>query len=175
MASFGHIAVGMAAGRGFARGGRRSGSESAAMVRFSIVSLWPDVDVVGFRFGISYADPLGHRGASHSIVAALLVGAMRALFAAAARLQVLRTAVYVTLVALSHGLLDTCTFGGGRGVALLWPFSHDRFWSPLRFIPVAPLGLGILSSSGVWVAFSEVVMFAPLWLYALWPRQESRA
>ena len=34
----------------------------------------PDADVIGFRFGISYADAFGHRGFSHSLAFALLMG-----------------------------------------------------------------------------------------------------
>src|SRR5438105_549717 len=30
-------------------------------------SMVPDVDVIGFRFGIRYGDMLGHRGLTHSI------------------------------------------------------------------------------------------------------------
>jgi inner membrane protein len=35
----------------------------------------PDLDVIGFRFGIHYDDPLGHRGLTHLLLfAALLAG-----------------------------------------------------------------------------------------------------
>jgi len=33
----------------------------------------PDIDVVGFAFGVRFADPWRHRGATHSIVFAMLV------------------------------------------------------------------------------------------------------
>ena len=37
----------------------------------------PDIDVIGFRFGIHYGDFWGHRGFTHSLVfAALLAGAV---------------------------------------------------------------------------------------------------
>jgi len=64
--------------------------------------------------------------------------------------------------------LDTMTFGGGLGCALLWPFSLHRFWAPVRFIPVAPIGLDLLSAWGLRVTAAEIVLFAPFWLYALW-------
>ena len=66
MASIGHIAVGMAAGRYFGADRRRA--RDAAIV-FSVLSLAPDADAIGFHFGVQYADPFGHRGASHSLVA----------------------------------------------------------------------------------------------------------
>ena len=36
-------------------------------------SLLPDLDIIAFRLGIPYGSPFGHRGFSHSIVAALLL------------------------------------------------------------------------------------------------------
>ena len=42
----------------------------------ALVAAAPDLDVVGFWLGIPYAHPLGHRGLSHSIAFALLVGAL---------------------------------------------------------------------------------------------------
>ncbi len=55
-----------------------------------------------------------------------------------------------------------------RRGALLWPFSLHRFWAPVRFIPVAPIGLDLLSARGLRVTAAEIVLFAPFWLYALW-------
>ena len=50
-----------------------------------------------------------------------------------------------------------------------------RFWAPLRFIPVAPIGLAILSPVGIRVMLAELVIFAPFWLYAVWPRRSATA
>ncbi|AUX41200.1 uncharacterized protein SOCE26_026100 [Sorangium cellulosum] len=58
-------------------------------------------------------------------------------------------------------------------MALLWPWSDERFFAPARPIPVAPIGLGILSARGLRVMAFEAVAFAPLFLYALWPRRRS--
>jgi inner membrane protein len=38
-----------------------------------VCSTVPDLDVVGFRFGISYGHVLGHRGLSHSALFAALL------------------------------------------------------------------------------------------------------
>ena len=52
-----------------------SGRFSTRMLLFGILcAVLPDADVIGFRFGISYADAFGHRGFSHSLVFALLMG-----------------------------------------------------------------------------------------------------
>jgi len=37
-------------------------------------SVFPDIDVIGFNFGIKYGDMLGHRGFTHSIFFSFLLG-----------------------------------------------------------------------------------------------------
>ena len=63
------------------------------------------------------------------------------------------------------------TYGGGHGCALLWPFSDERFWAPVRFIPISPIGFRLFVASGISVMLAEVLIFAPFWLYAVWPRR----
>lgn len=170
MASIGHIAVGMAFGRAFSKD---NAVAKKAAVAFSILSIWPDVDAVGFLFGVKYGDPFGHRGATHSLVVAALVGLASYIFAKQRHLPVARTTTFATIVAASHGLLDTMTFGGGLGCALFWPFTAARFWAPFRFIPVAPIGLGLISSRGLYVMLAEVLLFSPFWIYATLPRKKN--
>src|SRR5437763_7259784 len=83
MASLGHVAVGMAAGRFWT--GLQPENEPASfklvarsMLAFSALSLAPDLDVVAFRLGIPYSAPFGHRGATHSIAFAMLAAAAAA-------------------------------------------------------------------------------------------------
>jgi inner membrane protein len=177
MASIGHVAIGMAAARLRGLGGRSRGGWAAAMAGWSALSLAPDLDVVGFAFGVRYGDAWGHRGATHSLTAALALGAVAGLIAARGQATGharggWRTGLFVALVLASHGLLDALT-DGGRGIALLWPFSLGRFFAPWRPIPVAPIGLGFLSARGLRVALVELVLFAPVFLYALWPRRSA--
>jgi inner membrane protein len=139
------------------------------MVWFSLLSLLPDVDVLGFSFGVEYEDPWGHRGATHSLFMAVLVAVVCTLIARARSLPVFKTGLFCLVVVASHGLLDTLTVGGGLGCALLWPFSDERFWAPVRFIPIAPIGMGMFSVRGLLVVAAEVIIFAPFWLYATWP------
>ncbi|HJL18575.1 MAG TPA: metal-dependent hydrolase [Sandaracinaceae bacterium LLY-WYZ-13_1] len=166
MASLGHVAVGLAAGRFH---GDRGGSPVRAMVGFSALSLAADLDVVAFALGIPYEAPFGHRGASHSLFVALGVGCLCALLARDPEHR-WRLARLGVIVAASHGLLDTLT-DGGLGIALLWPLSDARFFAPWRPIPVAPIGAGMLSARGLWVVAAEAALFAPLLLYALGPRR----
>ena len=50
-----------------------SSSIKVALV-LSAVAILPDVDVLAFRFGIAYEHPLGHRGITHSLLFAAVVG-----------------------------------------------------------------------------------------------------
>jgi inner membrane protein len=172
IASLGHIALGLAAGRAHTPRGQ---SPLRAMGAFSVLAMWPDVDVVAFAFGIPYGAPFGHRGATHSSLVALALGLAVYLRARGRSAAPGRTGWLATAVALSHGWLDTMTFGGGLGCALLWPLSDARFWAPLRFIPVAPIGRELLSVPGISVMLVEVILFSPFWIYAVWPRRSRAA
>lgn len=131
------------------------------MVVVSGLSLLPDADVVGFRFGVPYEASLGHRGATHSILFALAVALACGLVARVRREEhPLRVFVLIGLVVLSHGLLDMLT-DGGLGVALFWP-SNERYFFPWRPLPVAPIGRAFLSARGLQVALTEAAFFAPL-------------
>jgi len=173
VASIGHVLVGAAAAKAYRTGQRTIWPPIAAAVLWSALSLLPDVDVIGFSLGIKYADPWGHRGATHSLVFALAVAAVAGLVARAARLPAWRTALVAAAVVASHSLLDTMT-DGGLGCALLWPFSDERFYAPWTPLPVAPIGRAFLSGEGLRVATVEVVLLSPLLLYALWPALAAR-
>ena len=173
MASLGHVAVGMAAGRLYAA--RSTEGPGAAGWRrllglqlgLAALALLPDADVIAFRLGIPYAAPFGHRGASHSLLVALCLGLCCSL-AASPRRRLLALAL-CTAVALSHGLLDSLT-DGGLGVALLWPWDQTRYFAPWRPLPVAPIGRRLLSARGLRVMTTEFAAFLPFFVYALWPR-----
>ena len=75
--------------------------------------------------------------------------------------------------AIRRPLLDSLT-DGGLGAALLWPLSTARFFAPWTPIPVAPIGGGMLSARGLYVALTEVALFSPLLVYAVWPRRQRR-
>lgn len=120
-------------------------------------SIIPDLDVLGFRFGIRYGDMLGHRGFSHSIFFAVL----RAVILTFTLFRNNDGGPWVVLIflflsTLSHTLLDMLT-NGGFGVALLAPFSNERYFFPWTLIEVSPLGIGnFFSRRGVDVILSEL-------------------
>ena len=165
MASIGHIAVGMAAAR-VHRGTDDGAPRWPSMAWWSALSLLPDADVIGFSFGVRYADPWGHRGATHSIAFALALSAAIGIAAPAFKLPRRRTWLIASVVLVSHGLLDTLT-DGGLGCALLWPFDLTRYFAPWWPIPVAPIGLYFFSPYGLFVSLTELILFAPVVLFAL--------
>jgi inner membrane protein len=144
---------------------------ATAAVGLIALSMAPDLDVIAFAFGIPYEAPFGHRGASHALSTAVLVaGVFAALPWRAGASRGLLFALVFGVVA-SHGLLDSLT-DGGRGIALLWPLTDARYFAPWRPIPVSPIGAGLASARGAYVVGFELVAFAPLWLWALWPRRK---
>lgn len=126
----------------------------------------PDLDVSGLAIGIGLDHPLGHRGFSHSIAFAALLGgalawSLRHRLASVAGPWLLWA--YFFACTLSHGLLDALT-NGGRGVAFLTPFSERRYHFPVRPIEVSPLGIReFFTDRGVTILANEIVW---VWLPA---------
>jgi len=130
-----------------------------------VLAALPDADVIGFKFGVDYADQLGHRGASHALlVAAIVAAAITAMFRPA-NWKLVFAFLFVSMA--SHGLLDTFT-DGGLGAALFWPFDDARIFAPVTPIRVSPLGLGFFSSRGVAVIISELIwIWTPALVFAV--------
>jgi inner membrane protein len=107
-------------------------------------SVLPDLDVIGFRFGISYGDFFGHRGFFHSLFFAFLLSS--AVMLVAFRKPPVFSKkwwlmwLFLFGVSSSHGMLDAFT-DGGLGIALLSPFDNLRYFSPWRPIAVSPIGI----------------------------------
>jgi inner membrane protein len=137
-----------------------------------VCSVIPDLDVIGFRFGIRYGDFWGHRGFTHSLVfAALLAGAAAVLLFRHGAAGIGRFSVfgYLFLATASHGVLDAMT-NGGLGVAFFSPFDNRRYflpWRPILVSPIAvtrffsPRGYAILRSELVWI-WLPAILFAAL-------------
>ena len=116
----------------------------------------PDIDVIGFSFGVPYESMIGHRGITHSLAFAVVIGF---LVAKSLSLDVGSWSLGVgwlwfSAVIASHGILDACT-DGGRGIAFFAPFSANRYFFPWRPIEVSPIGVGFFSPRGLRVLASE--------------------
>ena len=100
-----------------------------------------------------------HRGFSHSIAFAVFIVLL--LIVLMGRNQ-LRNAVAYGLAFASHALLDFVTTKSGDGVALLWPFSSDKFamgWWGLSEAPSKLTPVEIVEALAL-----EVLIFAPIFL-----------
>lgn len=166
MASIGHVFVGMALGRLHAGPRASWRALRAAWIPFAALALLPDLDTLGLLVGVGWNHAFSHRGATHSLLLAPLVGAVAALVARQRGLCAPRVALLATAAVASHGMLDTMV-DGGCGPALLWPITDARYWAPWRPIPMSPIGAHLISRWGMRVLAYESLLFSPVLLFAL--------
>ncbi len=126
------------------------------------LAMLPDVDALFMRW-IPYEAPWGHRGMTHSLAFAAVVGALAAL---ALRRRThcpggyAGLAATLAVVVASHGLLDALT-DGGLGIALFAPFDARRLFFPVRPIPVSPITANPFQSDVVRVLSAEMALLWP--------------
>ncbi|RME87120.1 MAG: metal-dependent hydrolase [Planctomycetota bacterium] len=125
-----------------------------------LLPMVPDLDAIGLYLGIPYGHLLGHRGFSHSIFFALLLGSFTALLYLGIKRKTLSIVLFFSLIILSHGILDGFT-NGGLGIAYFSPFDPTRYFFPFRPIEVAPLDLKIFFSYRGW----QVLMSEAFWIW----------
>jgi inner membrane protein len=156
---FSHAIVALAMGKAF-RSKELSWRELSLGALCSVV---PDLDVIGFFFGVQYGDVWGHRGLTHSVMfAALLAGSLVALWYRSKPVVTMTGLfLYFSLCTVSHGVLDAMT-NGGLGVAFFSPFDTTRYFFPVRPVLVSPIGVSeFFSSHGVRILASEAIW---IWL-----------
>ncbi|MBJ6109821.1 metal-dependent hydrolase [Hymenobacter sp. BT523] len=157
--AFGHVALGATLGKLLLPHRRHWPYWVAA----ALCAALPDVDSVGYRLGVPYDSLWGHRGLTHSLLAAAVVAAVGTLLGQLARPGRRpapgRLALLLFLATASHGLLDALTTGG-LGVAFFSPWHPERHFFPFRPIRVSPIsiraflglkGLRVLASEARWV------------------------
>jgi len=135
----------------------------------AVLSAVPDLDVIGFHFGVRYGDVMGHRGFTHSLFfAVLLAGFVSIAFLGQSQISCWRLFFYLFLATASHGVLDAMT-NGGLGMAFFSPFSNARYFFPFRPIKVSPIGVGrffsakgldMVRSEAFWLWFPSTAIFA---------------
>ena len=91
----------------------------------------PDADALGYRLGVPYGSLWGHRGLTHSLLAAVMVAVvgtgLSQLRRPAQRPPAGRLGLLLFLATASHGLLDALTTGG-LGVAFFSPWELKRYF-----------------------------------------------
>jgi len=150
---FGHALASIAIGSSFTKAMRN--------LKFWLLgvfcAIFPDADVIGFKFGIKYASFFGHRGFTHSLVFALLFGFLIAFIFYNKKKNFLYYAAFFILATVSHSILDAITTGG-LGVAFFSPFDNTRYFFSWRPIQVSPIGATkFFSSWGLRVLKSELI------------------
>ncbi len=151
---FGHAIASIAIGNGFVK--------TKETLKFWFLAVFcaviPDADVIGFKFGVPYASFWGHRGFSHSLVFAILLGFVVTLFFYKKK-SFGRYFLFFTLATASHALLDALTTGG-LGVAFFSPFENSRYFFPWRPIQVSPIGIANFFTEKGW----RVIKSELLWI-----------
>ena len=156
---FSHAAVGFVATKVAAEA--TAPNTRIAVAAMALAAL-PDADAL-FISVIPYNSPLGHRGLTHSLAFAAIVGLLvAALFSKIGwgrPYSFGSLALLFALVMASHGFFDAMT-DGGLGVAFFAPFNNARYFLPWRPIPVAPLSLeGLMNPRGLRVLGWEAGLF----------------
>jgi inner membrane protein len=158
-------------------------SANRAPARFWVLTVFcpvlPDADVIAFAFRVGYPSMFGHRGITHSIAFAVLIGCLAAAICfRSIDVAKWKLILYFTAITFSHSVLDMFT-NGGLGVALLAPISDQRFFFPWRPIQVSPIGRNFFSDRGLAVIASELVWIwipsATIILVSLFARRVKRS
>ncbi|CTP88833.1 hypothetical protein XTALMG727_2512 [Xanthomonas translucens pv. arrhenatheri LMG 727] len=118
-------------------------------------SMLPDLDMVAFALHIPCADAFGHRGASHWLLFAAVLGVLGALLHRPLRAGALQAATWTLVCTVSRPLLDALSCGG-HGVALARPWREQRWFARWRPIRVAPFANGLFGARGMATPWPEV-------------------
>jgi inner membrane protein len=156
-----HAMVALALGQAAPTESRRDWRFWAAAIGCSVL---PDFDVIGFGFGIRYGDVWGHRGMTHSLLFAVLLGCVSAAILGGDKVQILCNSILLSLITATHGFLDAMT-NGGLGIAFFSPLDTTRYFFSWRPIQVSPIGLGwFFTPLGISVLLNEALY---VWLPAM--------
>jgi inner membrane protein len=136
-----------------------------------ICSILPDADVLSFKLGIPYDSFWGHRGFSHSLLFALVIGVIISFSFFRKDLLSIKGVGYIFfffICTASHSILDAMT-NGGLGVAFFSPWDEARYFFSWRPIKVSPIGIeNFFSDWGKRVVLSELIWIGiPCFSYIL--------
>ncbi|MBL4755392.1 MAG: metal-dependent hydrolase [Flavobacteriales bacterium] len=162
--AFGHAVAAIALGTSWSKS-MRSGKFWLLGIACAIL---PDADVLAFALDIPYENFWGHRGFTHSLLFAMLVGGFVTTLFYRHHLLSLRGLGYIAFYfscTASHSILDAMTTGG-LGVAFFSPWDDTRYffpWTPIKVSPIgissffSTRGLQVLSSELIWIGIPSIV------------------
>lgn len=126
-----HAIAGAAAGALYQSPGQRRRVITLA----AICGVVPDLDLIGWPLGVSTFTLFGHRGVTHSIAFAVMLGvAVAGLLPGITRRERVIAGVVLILATVTHSVLDAMTTYSPTGPAFWAPFSNERYrfsWMPL--------------------------------------------
>ena len=167
--AFSHALVGGAIATALPRGAPRGSPWLLAALAVA-----PDLDVIGLYGGIPYSHALGHRGFTHSLVFAFLLGlAAWPAWRTLPPREAARAWLVCSLAVASHGFLDLFT-DAGLGVGLWLPFEDARYFAPWRPIRTSPLsaraffsgsGLPVLRNEAIWIGLPTGLALVGVWAW----------
>ena len=145
------------------------------VIAAAIASALPDIDSFS---GLIWGTPdpslplpaWWHRGATHSLFAAIAVGLIAAALHKQLKVSALAAAVVVGAAMASHGIFDMFT-DQGVAVAYLWPVSSERLfadWRPIHSSPIGPLHM--LTQIVARLRSETVQLILPMFALALFIR-----
>lgn len=140
---------------------------SRRLIILSILfSVLPDLDGIGYFLGIPYDSLFGHRGFSHSFCFVAILGLLFVyIYSSKINFKSKKfffLFLYFFIIGSIHILLDAMT-NGGLGVALLSPFSNDRFffpWRPIQVSAISPFYFFQLKGAAV-IRFELLYLLLP--------------
>jgi inner membrane protein len=142
----------------------------------AVCGVLPDADALGFYLGVPYGSTFGHRGFTHSLLFALIIGLLvtELFFGNAPRFsrEWWSLVAFFFVVTASHPLLDMLT-NGGLGAAIFSPFDTTRLFFPWRPVQVSPIGvasfftargLAVIKSELLWIWLPLTVVTVATWM-----------
>jgi len=127
----------------------------------AILSILPDSDAI---LGVLAGDlNRFHNNGTHSLIVGLVVAFLAAVIVH--RKYCLSLWIWFTVILISyemHIVLDFFTIG--RGVMLFWPFSHQRYSSPILLFFGLHYSDGLFSVRHLWTLATEMAFFFTAYL-----------
>ncbi len=164
---FGHAFTGFMLAK--IAGKRTEGTKFAVLA--SMAAVVPDADIIALHNGVPYDALFGHRGFSHSITGALLIGFAIALVFFGSPKRFSRRwwliALFFFIATMSHGIIDGMTTGG-LGIAYFAPWSPERYWMPIRMIHVSGLNASNLMTKWGWAVLRSEIIWIGVPLLIVW-------